>query len=98
MTEQKMAILAARARKKEIARKVAAQRLQSSGYIPSQLAGLTGVKRLVEKGHYRLEGKAAEIYRAKEAIERAKEEIRKARPQKIVNVSRDLIESRKNKA
>lgn len=72
----------ARQRKKEIARKVEAQRLQASGYVPSQLGKVTSDDRLIACDHFHLKGKAAELYHKREAIKgleaKIREEKRKA--------------------
>jgi hypothetical protein len=73
-------------RRQEIARKTQAQKLQSSGYVPSQLAKLTRIDRLIECDHYKLTGKAAQIYYAKEQITRLKNEVKKSKPSEIINV------------
>lgn len=85
---EKQEKLIAKMRQKEIARKVAAQRLQASGYVPSQHQKVTQIDRLVEQGHYRLDGGQAQVYYLKESLKRLKDEAKRLNGQKIVLVKR----------
>lgn len=82
-------LLLAKVRKQEIARKVKAQSLQSSGYVRSQLSGLTSSDRLIECDHYMLKGKAAELSNTRAAYERAKAEAKAKMPVKTRSVKRN---------
>jgi hypothetical protein len=79
---EKQQLMIARLRRQEIARKVSAQKMQSSGYVPSQLASLTSQDRLIENDHYMLTGKKAVLAHAKDALERAKKELKSAQGRK----------------
>jgi hypothetical protein len=84
---QKQQLLVAKCRKAEIARKVKAQNLQSSGYVRSQLSGLTSPDRLIECDHYMLKGKAAELSNKREEYSRKVRE-HKAKTQKLRHVKK----------
>ncbi len=65
----------AKIRQAEIARKSQAQKLQSSGYVPSQLGHLTSEQRLIDNGHYMRSSTQLNSDRLKRQIERIKNEI-----------------------
>jgi hypothetical protein len=82
--EQKQELLIARERKKEIARKVNAQKLQASGYVQSQHAILTKETRLINNGHYMKSGGQLEL----DFLRTRKLKIMQEKPTKIVLVKR----------
>ena len=85
---EKNQLAIARERKKEIARKVQAQRLQASGYVRSQLSGLTSVDRLIECDHYMRTGQDLARSHARDAVEKAKKELKAAMPKCHKHVKR----------
>jgi hypothetical protein len=60
---EKQALLEAKFRQKEIARKVAAQKVQASGHVPSKLGQM-----LSKSDDFTLKGRELEIYNRKESI------------------------------
>jgi tellurite resistance protein len=72
----------ARERKREIARKVQAQKLQASGYVRSQLSGLTSPDRLIECDHYMRKGADLARSHARDALEKSKKELKAAQGRK----------------
>jgi hypothetical protein len=85
---EKQQLVIARERKKEIARKVKAQRLQASGYVRSQLSGLTSPDRLIECDHYMRKGADLARSHARDAVEKAKKELKAAMPKCHKHVKR----------
>lgn len=81
-------LLVAKLHREEISRKVKAQILQASGYVRSQLSGLTSPDRLIECDHYMLKGKQAEMSNARTSLEKAKKELKVAMPEKIKSVKK----------
>lgn len=81
--------MAAKVRKAEIARKVKAQALQASGYVRSQLSGLTSPDRLIECDHYMLKGKKAEMSHARDEVEKARKELKYAQGEKFKKVTKN---------
>jgi hypothetical protein len=77
---EKQQLVIARERKKEIARKVQAQRLQASGYVRSQLSGLTSMERLIECDHYMRTGQDLARSNARDEVEKAEKRLQAARP------------------
>lgn len=78
---------AAAMRKAEIERKVKAQRLQSSGYVPSQHGAMTDRERLVGLGHYARTGTQLKTDRLQNEINRINKKIR-AMKSKVVHVDK----------
>lgn len=77
---EKQELAIAMERKNEIARKVQAQKLQASGYVRSQLAGLTCVDRLIDSDHLMRKGMDLARSNAQYEVDRAKKELKAARP------------------
>ena len=75
-------------RKNEIARKVQAQKLQASGYVRSQLAGLTCVDRLIDSDHLMRKGMDLARSNAQYEVDRAKKELKAAKPREHKLVKR----------
>lgn len=82
------ALRKARERKAEIARKVKAQHLQSSGYVRSQLSGLTSPDRLIECDHYMRKGADLARSHARDNVEKAKKELKAAQDYEFKKVTK----------
>lgn len=85
---EKQQLVIARERKKEIARKVQAQRLQASGYVRSQLSGLTSMERLIECDHYMRTGQDLARSNAQSEVEKAKKELKAAQDYEFKKVTK----------
>ena len=77
---EKQELAIAMERKNEIARKVQAQKLQASGYVRSQLSGLTSVDRLIECDHLMRTGQDLARSNARAEVEQAQKRLQAARP------------------
>lgn len=78
----KQALMAAKLRELEIARKSKAQTLQASGYVRSQVESLTSETRLIENGHYTRQGNNAKLAFVREQIASEKKRKREAKQAK----------------
>lgn len=82
----KEAMADAKLRQLEIARKTKAQRMLSSGYVPSQHGYVTSENRLIRNGHYSRHGRDLELNNLRDTLAREKRIKREERAKREYDV------------